>query len=255
MINASIVCSLLSEKFSQSTASIKVDLRAPSVREQDVANHLAELLNSIISCHEFTVESETSLDYISDDLTEDDIDQYVVSDDCESDPDFNDTGDDENGVLLQKFSLDYMKKVIEYYDEKNPLTGKRRRSWKGVKRRFKRVTYSTYISRFRAYIEKGGTRTQKWENVNNYVYHKFEQARESYLPVHDLDLRRWGLEKAKQELFHDFIASEKWLFNFKTQHNICSRKVTKVSNLSPLFTIECSLFSYNANHVESIFII
>jgi hypothetical protein len=35
-------------------------------------------------------------------------------------------GDD--GALLQKFSLDYMKQVIEYYDEKDPLTGKPCRS-------------------------------------------------------------------------------------------------------------------------------
>lgn len=151
MINASVVCSLLSEKFSQSTGSRKISLQSPSARVEEVINHLTELLNSIINCHEFTVESETSLDYISDDLTEDEIDQYAVSEDSELDPDFNDTddGDDDSDVLLQKFSLDYMKKVIEYYDERNPLTGKRRRSWKGVKRRFKRVTHSSYISRFR----------------------------------------------------------------------------------------------------------
>ncbi|CAF1504101.1 unnamed protein product, partial [Rotaria sordida] len=183
MINASVVCSLLTEKFSQSTGSRKISLQSPSAREEEVTNHLAELLNTIINCHEFTVESEISLDYISDDLTEDEIDQYAVSEDSELDPDFNDTDNDDSDDLLQKFSLDYMKKVIEYYDERNPLTGKRRRSWKGVKRRFKRVTHSSYISRFRAYIEKGGTRTQKWENINNYVYHKFEQARESNLPV------------------------------------------------------------------------
>ncbi|CAF5005414.1 unnamed protein product, partial [Rotaria sp. Silwood1] len=95
MINASIVSSLLSEKFSQSEASIKVNLRAPSIREQEIANHLAELLNSIINSHTFTVESESTLVYISNELSEDDVDQYVASDDSELDPDFNDTGDDE----------------------------------------------------------------------------------------------------------------------------------------------------------------
>jgi hypothetical protein len=240
MINASVISSLLSEKFPQSDALTKVNLRAPSIREQEIADHLGEILNSIINSHTYTVESETTLDYISTELSEDDVDQYG-SDDSELDPDFNDTGDDKDGVLLQKFSLDYMKKVVEYYDEKDPLTGKRRRSWKNVQHRFKRVRDLSYIRRFRAYIEKGGTRLQKLESVNNYVYHKFEQARQSYLPVHDLDLRRWSLEKARQELFHDFVASQKWLFNFKIQHNICSRKVTNVSNFSLLFTIGRSL--------------
>ncbi|CAF4656812.1 unnamed protein product, partial [Rotaria sp. Silwood2] len=227
MINASVVSSLLSEKFSQSPASINANLPTPSIREQEIANHLAEVLNSIIDCHSFSVETETSLDHISNELTEDDVDEYAESDDSELDPDFNDTGNDEGGVLLQKFSLDYMKQVIEYYDERNPLTGKRRRSWKSVKRRFRRVTDFSYLSRFRSYIEKGGTQKQKLENINNYVYNKFEQARELFLPVHDLDLRRWALKKAEQESLHDFIASEKWLFNFKIQYSICSRKVTK----------------------------
>ncbi|CAF4278173.1 unnamed protein product [Rotaria sp. Silwood2] len=158
MINASIVSSLLSEKFSQSEVSTKVNLRAPSIREQEIANHLAKLLKSIINSYTFTVDNETTLDYISNELSEDDVDQYVASDDSELDPDFNDTGDDEGS------------------DEKDPLTGKRRRSWKDVKRQSKCVTNSSYIARFRAYIEKSGTKTQKLENINNYVYHKFEQA-------------------------------------------------------------------------------
>jgi hypothetical protein len=44
------------------------------------------------------------------------------------------------------------------------------------------------------------------EILNNYVYHKFEQARESFLPVHDLDLRRWALKKVQEELLYDFFA-------------------------------------------------
>ncbi|CAF1647182.1 unnamed protein product, partial [Rotaria sordida] len=90
--------------------SRKISLQSPSAREEEVINHLAELLNTIINCHEFTVESEISLDYISDDLTEDEIDQYVVSEDSELDPDFNDMDNDDSDGLLQKFSLDYMKK-------------------------------------------------------------------------------------------------------------------------------------------------
>ena len=235
-MNASIVCSLLAQKVSQSVTSINFNHPTPSIREQELANHLAEMLNSIINCHSFSVETETSLDHISNEITEDD------SDDSELDSDFNDTGNDENGVLLQKFSLVYMKRVIQYYDEKDPLTGKRRRSWKSVQRRFRRVRDSTYLSRFRSYMQKEGTKCEKMENINNYVYNKFEQARELFLPVHDLDLRRWALKKAEQESLHEFVASGKWLFNFKIQYNICSRKVTKVSDMCLLFTKQILLF-------------
>ena len=181
------------------------------------------------------MESETSLDHIANEIDEEDVYEGDEPDNFELDPNFIDTVEDKGDVLLQKFSLDYMKHVIDYNDEKDPATGKRRRSFKSVKHRFRRVTDFRYLSRFRLYIEKGGTRKNKLENINNYVYDKFEQARESLLPVHDIDLHRWSLQQAAQESLHDFVASEKWLFNFKVQHNICSGKVTKVIEFFLLF--------------------
>ncbi len=47
------------------------------------------------------------------------------------------------------------------------------------------------------------------------------------LPVHDIDLKRWGLQKAKQINFNQFKASNTWLLNFKKKFSICSRKITK----------------------------
>ncbi|CAF5064894.1 unnamed protein product, partial [Rotaria magnacalcarata] len=51
----------------------------------------------------------------------------------------------------------------------------------------------------------------------------FENARENYLPVHDLDLRRWALQKAKEISLGDFSASAHWVLMFKRRHNIVSR--------------------------------
>ena len=36
------------------------------------------------------------------------------------------------------------------------------------------------------------------------------------------------MRKAKEIFLNDFVASEKWLFNFKHRYNICSRKITKL---------------------------
>ncbi|CAF3345330.1 unnamed protein product [Rotaria sp. Silwood2] len=125
MINASVVSSLLSKKFAQSATSINKNILILSIREQEVANHLAELLNSIIDSHSFLIETETSLDHVLNEIEQDDANE---PDDSGSDSNFNETGDDDDSAFLQKFSLDYMKQVIEYYDEKDPLTGQRRRS-------------------------------------------------------------------------------------------------------------------------------
>ena len=83
-----------------------------------------------------------------------------------------------------------MKKVVDYYDERDLKTGKRKRSWSTTQHRFRRVPHQQYISRFRQYLETHGNKKQKLENVDEYVFTKFEKAREQQLPVHDVDLKR-----------------------------------------------------------------
>ena len=58
-----------------------------------------------------------------------------------------------------------------------------------------------------------------------------ERAREKALPVHQIDLRRWALNKAMDESLHNFVASSHWLFAFKHKHHINSRKITKVRDV------------------------
>jgi hypothetical protein len=57
---------------------------------------------------------------------------------------------------------------------------------------------------------------------------KFMHARDQLLPVHDRDLKRWGIAQAINMSFHELKASDTWVLNLKRKHGICSRKVTKV---------------------------
>ena len=41
------------------------------------------------------------------------------------------------------------------------------------------------------------------------VYYQFESARDKLLAVHDIDLRRWGLQKARELNLNSFEASER----------------------------------------------
>jgi len=56
----------------------------------------------------------------------------------------------------------------------------------------------------------------------------FEAACEKLLPVHDSDLVRWVLKRARASSITNFVASHHWLVNFKQKHNIVSRKITKI---------------------------
>ncbi|CAF2610267.1 unnamed protein product [Rotaria sp. Silwood2] len=121
MINALVESSLLSEKFSRSATPANRNVSIPSMRKQEVAKHLDDVLNSIISCSSFVAESEVSLDLVSNEILQEDVDEDGDSDDSALSTNFMGTGNDEYEVFLQTFSLDYMKKVIEYYDEKEPI--------------------------------------------------------------------------------------------------------------------------------------
>ncbi|CAF1443509.1 unnamed protein product [Adineta ricciae] len=96
-----------------------------------------------------------------------------------------------------------MTRAVNFYDEINPNTGKRKRRWETVKRNFQRIPHQTYIARFRHYLERHGTKKQKLDKIDDYVFDMFDRARESVLPVHDIDLRRWALKKAMDESLHN----------------------------------------------------
>ena len=109
-----------------------------SLREQQLVNHLYQILDNVITRSSYEVEDETTLDYGDpfDDAHEDEHCSIEV--DEENDPTFcvtegeNDFGDD---ALLQKFSLEYMTNVIDFFDEIDETTGNREHTWKSVQHR------------------------------------------------------------------------------------------------------------------------
>lgn len=201
-------------------------------RESEAADLLCGVLESIARSDSHTVDIETTLDHESvDDEMVNDVDDEGSAEET-SDPNWNDESEEEDGdeekALRKQFSIEYMIKAVNYYDEINPQTGKRKRRWATVKHQFRRIPHQVYLSRFRRYLEKHGTKKQKLDQIDDHVYDMFERAREKVLPVHDIDLRRWALKKAMDESLHNFVASAHWLLTFKHKHNITSRKITKV---------------------------
>ncbi|CAF1673171.1 unnamed protein product, partial [Adineta ricciae] len=226
MINPANVVKIFADRASNSLSSFASAASIVTNRECEVAELLCGVLESITNSHSHSIEVETTLDH---ELVDDELIDDIEDEDTDEetwDPDWN--HDDEDKELCKQFSLDYMTKAINFYDEINPHTGKRKRRWETVKHQFRRIPHQSYLSRFRHYLEKHGTKKQKLEKINDYVFDMFERARENALPVHDIDLRRWALKKAMDESLHNFVASSYWLHSFKNKHNIISRKVTKI---------------------------
>ena len=69
--------------------------------------------------------------------------------------------------------------------------------------------------------------------VDAAVLATFTETRSKMLPVHDSDLAKWALETANK-IGLQFLASKKWIYNFKRRHELVSRKVTKVHSSSKM---------------------
>ena len=233
MINPANVVKTFADQASNLSSAVSGSASSTTTvtnREREVADLLWRVLNSITDSHSHMFEVETTLDHeFDDDELINDVEREDTTEET-WDPSWNDEEEDEDDekALCKQFSLDYMTKAVEFYDEINPQTGKRKRRWTTVKHNFQRIPHQKYLSRFRRYLEKHGTKKQKLDKIDDHVFDMFERAREKALPVHDIDLRRWAIKQAMDESLHNFVASKHWLHTFKHKHNIVSRKVTKV---------------------------
>lgn len=59
---------------------------------------------------------------------------------------------DRQDSFFHQFSIEYMRKAIEFYDAINQKTGKKQHSWKSFQHWFRKVKNRKYIERFRTYF-------------------------------------------------------------------------------------------------------
>ena len=108
-------------------------------RDDEVAKMLFDSVESILDCTSYNCENDQTLDV--DDHIES-IDKEIPSDDDDDDTydelrdkDYDDEREKENAIQHQ-FSLEYMRNVVQFFDEKDATTGKRKHSFSNVQRHF-----------------------------------------------------------------------------------------------------------------------
>ena len=144
MIDPAKVTKLLADRVTKSEDSNRRQLRGIPY-EEEVAKYLQNIMENVCKCTSYEVESETTLDY-------DDNEEFREIEDESLDPSFDETEEDDKLHTRENFSLDFMKKVIDFYDARN-ANGRRRHTCESTKYGFKSVSSQQYISRFRHYIE------------------------------------------------------------------------------------------------------
>jgi hypothetical protein len=196
-----------------------------SRKDKKVLNHLISIFGEGID----DIESEEQLELVDEGI------------------DFNQEMSEMNSIRnTRKYTLEQMKKIVE-------LKYVRKWKFKSIKSKYKLLTDEKEIWRYQKYIENGGNNFQKWFEVSEKVFNKFKNAREKYLPIHDIDLKRWALEVGREVgLSRDeFKASDSWILYFKRKCKISSRRITKfvtkrqfvsqeeIEDESITFTLEC----------------
>ncbi|CAF4647863.1 unnamed protein product, partial [Rotaria sp. Silwood2] len=97
-------------------------------QEEELANQLFDVFQSIWTSTSYNQEDETTLDHNKSDNETDECKDEP--DNASDDPDYDEK--DEEKPVFEPFSLSYMKRALAYYDAINPETGKRSYTWKSV---------------------------------------------------------------------------------------------------------------------------
>ncbi|CAF3401617.1 unnamed protein product, partial [Rotaria sp. Silwood2] len=143
-----------------------------SQKEREVAQHLSETITKLNECKIFEFEVETTLgvgETSNEYENEDDKNTFYDDNSSEADDEWESKENERERHDLSDYSLEYMKEVVAYADAKDS-SGKRRRAWKSVHEKYKRIPAQTYISRFRKYLEQQGTKRQKIQKVDEMVF-------------------------------------------------------------------------------------
>ena len=76
------------------------------------------------------------------------------------------------------------------------------------------IPHHSYMTCCSEHIEKSRT-NKKLGSLENRVCSGFERSRNLLYPAHDMDLKRWAIRESRINKSQNFVASDKWILNFK----------------------------------------
>ena len=213
MINPSNVLSIFNKLFTEKYSNFS-ETECTS-DEKRIAENVFNYFEQSLCTND--IEEVESLDFVD---SEDEFNENI---DYKSDPDYDPNDYANDGEIL---SFNYIKSVVDYRN--NTKSGKKR-CWSSIVSRFRKLEHkSEKVIYYEKVVKQGGSRVHKLQSVNDHVLSKFIRARESHLPVHDIDLQIWAINAAKALNLENFSASEFYIRSFKNRNKIRSRKITKL---------------------------
>ena len=218
MINVNCVLKLFNDlvrqKYSESTEI------PPTAKDHELADHLFLLFDQLLNSEGAGVDNIVTLDF----------DDY-------NDDDENFDEDDDGGLAPTndtKYSYDTMCTSAKY---------SKTYTFRSLRHRYKQIKHKEQLRRMKQYVNFQGTKVQKLQQIDKFIYAEFVRIRELSLPIHDCNVRRLAMKKARSLNLPDFVASHHWLSDFKRRHHISSRKIIKLGTKHDIEDRETTLKS------------
>lgn len=201
------------------------ELKSPNNREIQLHDIIQDIITRSVTDISFEAEDEYTLEFVqpfkphSADFVDETeaFSPEELQDELEEDED--DCVQDEWGAI----DLDYKRRAVAYWR----IGTTKLLSVGTIRTKFRKVMSFAQLYRWENSLKKGGTQREKLLEISTYVFNNFLAATDSHGIIHDVNLKKWALEKKEEIGLTNFKASRKWISNFKRRHNIVSRKITK----------------------------
>ena len=192
MISPTRIATLLVDRVTENEESHRRRSRT-NPREDEIISSSLKVIDDVCNCASFEIDSDTNLDHDEAEEFSDSEDENMASENESLDPSFDETAEAEKFPITLNFSLDYMKKVIDYYDERDSK-GKRKHTWKSTQHRFRSIPHRQYLARFRHYIEQDGTKREEMQVIDDLLITSVKKL-EMLFSLSTIEIRNDGYSK------------------------------------------------------------
>ena len=143
-------------------------------------------------------------------------DDVIDEENSDESDDFEENQDQD---IRNHFTLEEIKSIIEWVDQHPNCTVA------SISHRFREIKSMTYIKRFREYISRNGSNLEKLNKIKDFMLNEFyiKRAIENEA-VHDIALKLFAIQKARDLGWDTFMAGEPFINTFKKENRISSRR-------------------------------
>lgn len=121
-----------------------------------------------------------------------------------------------------KISIEKKKQILKHIDA-HP-----NQKLRTIQRTHAAFKHLNYKARWKQQIACGGSEDEILEAIEKYTLDQFREARSLCKGVHDVDLKKWALQKSLDFKYVRFKAGHQWINTFKRRNGLVNRKIQKL---------------------------